>query len=169
MANSLALPSASKLATKKEETRSLVFTIGLLTVLSALIGGGFGLSIVSSIEERVEKKYKTLPETAANESPYTGNIAIRKIAPVITNLVNSENDWIRLEASIIYKPTYDLNADVLSAEVRQDLLSYLRTISLAQIQGPSGLLHVREDLNERAKLRSKGVIQELVLETLVVQ
>jgi flagellar FliL protein len=31
------------------------------------------------------------------------------------------------------------------------------------------LLHLREDLNERVKLRSKGTIQELVLETLIVQ
>jgi flagellar FliL protein len=53
--------------------------------------------------------------------------------------------------------------------MRQDILSYIRTMSLAQIQGPSGLLHLREDLNERARLRSKGVIQELVLETLIVQ
>jgi flagellar protein FliL len=49
------------------------------------------------------------------------------------------------------------------------MLAYLRTLSLAQIQGPSGLLHLREDLNERVKMRSKGVVQELVLETLIVQ
>ena len=61
------------------------------------------------------------------------------------------------------------NPDVMAGEIRQDILAYLRTLSLAQIQGPSGLLHLREDLNERVKLRSKGVIQELVLETLIVQ
>jgi flagellar FliL protein len=61
------------------------------------------------------------------------------------------------------------NPDVIAGEIRQDVLAYLRTLSLAQIQGPSGLLHLREDLNERVKLRSKGVIQELVLETLIVQ
>jgi flagellar FliL protein len=57
----------------------------------------------------------------------------------------------------------------MAGEIRQDVLAYLRTLSLAQIQGPSGLLHLREDLNERVKLRSKGVIQELVLESLIVQ
>ena len=87
----------------------------------------------------------------------------------MTNLAGSDNDWVRLEASIVYKSGEEQHPDVLASETRQDILAYMRTVSLAQIQGPSGLLHLREDLNERARLRSKGVIQELVLETLVVQ
>jgi flagellar FliL protein len=169
MAANLALPPASGQTGAKEGTKSLILTLGLLTILSALVGGGFGLAIVSSIEKRVEEKYKDLPQKPANASPYVGDIAIKKLAPVVTNLTGSESDWIRLEASIVYKGGKDVNADILGAEARQDVLGYLRTLSLAQVQGPSGLLHVREDLNERVKLRSKGEIQELVLETLVVQ
>jgi len=169
MAGNLALPGASGQAGGKEGARSLALTLGLLTLLSALIGGGFGLAIVSSIEKRFEEKYKDLPSKPGNSSPYVGDIAIKRIAPVVTNLLNSESDWVRLEASIVYKPEKDVNPDVVAAEARQDILGYLRTVSLSQIQGPSGLLHVREDLNERVKLRSKGMIQELVIETLVVQ
>jgi len=168
MAENLALPSPSR-QPSKEGNKSLLLTLGLLTLLSALVGGGFGLSIVSNIEQRVEDKYKALPQKQANQSPYVGDIAIKKLAPVVTNLAGSGTDWVRLEASIIYKGGLEFNPDVVVAEARQDILAYLRTISLAQIQGPSGLLHVREDLNERVKLRSKGMIQELVLETLVVQ
>ena len=138
-------------------------------LLSAAIGGGFGLVMVSGIEERVEEKYKALPQKAEIASPYTGNIAIKKLAPVVTNLTGSESDWVRVEASMFNKPGDEQNPDVLVSETRQDILSCIRTMSLAQIQGPSGLLHLREDLNERASLRSKGVIQELVLETPIVQ
>lgn len=168
MAENRALPSPSGRAAK-EDKRSLLMTLGLLTLLAAFIGGGFGLGLVSSIERRVEKKYQSPPEKAVEPSAYKGNISIKKLAPVVTNLAGSETDWIRLEASIVYKDVMEFNPDVLAAETRQDVLAYLRTISLAQIQGPSGLLHVREDLNERAKLRSNGLIYELVLETLVVQ
>lgn len=169
MAENLALPAAAGPAEKKEGAKALILTLGLLTLLSALIGGGFGLAIVSNIERRVEEKFKALPQTPDNTSPYVGDISIRKLSPVVTNLMGSDSDWIRLEASIVYKGGQEINADVMAAQTRQDVLAYLRTLSLAQIQGPSGLLHVREDLNERVKLRSKGLIQELVLETLVVQ
>lgn len=144
-------------------------TLGVLTMLSAAIGGGFGLVMVSGIEKRVEEKYKAASEKTETASPYTGNMAIKKLAPVVTNLAGSESDWVRVEASIVYKRGDDQNADVMAGETRQDILAYIRTMSLAQIQGPSGLLHLREDLNERVRLRSNGVIQELVLETLVVQ
>ncbi len=168
MAGNLTLPSPSGTAAK-EGTRSLLFTLGVLTLLSVLVGGGFGLSIVSSIERRVEAKYNDLPQKPVEESIYTSDITIRKLAPVVTNIAGSETDWIRLEASIIYKSGIEFNSEVLAAETRQDVLAYLRTVSLAQIQGPSGLLHLREDLNERARIRSNGFIQEFVLETLVVQ
>jgi len=146
-----------------------LITLGLLTLLSALIGGGFGLLMVSGIEKRVEEKYKALPQKDEAASPYSGNIAIKRLAPVVTNLTGSASDWVRVEASIVFKADGAQNPDVLAGETRQDVLAYIRTLSLAQIQGPSGLLHLREDLNERVRLRSKGVIQELVLETLIVQ
>lgn len=169
MAENLALPSPSRRTSEKEGVKNLLLTLGLLTLLSALVGGGFGLSIVSNIEKRVEEKYASQAVQELERSPYTGDITIKKLAPVVTNLAGSETDWIRLEASIVYKAGFEFNPDLVAAEARQDILAYLRTVTLAQIQGASGLLHVREDLNERVKLRSKGTIQELVLETLVVQ
>jgi flagellar FliL protein len=169
MAKALELPAPSGSAPSKGGSLRWLLTLGLLTLLSAAIGGGFGLVMVSGIEKQVEEKYKALPPKSEVVSPYTGNIAIKKLAPVVTNLAGSETDWVRVEASIVYKPADEQHPDVLVSETRQDILSYIRTMSLAQIQGPSGLLHLREDLNERARLRSKGVIQELVLETLIVQ
>ncbi|WP_114943971.1 flagellar basal body-associated FliL family protein [Microvirga calopogonii] len=169
MAKALELPAPAGSAPSKEGSLRWLLTLGLLTLLSAAVGGGFGLVMVSGIERQVEEKYKALPQKPEVVSPYKGNIAVKKLAAVVTNLAGSESDWVRLEASIVYKPGEEQHPDVLASETRQDILSYMRTVSLAQIQGPSGLLHLREDLNERARLRSKGVIQELVLETLVVQ
>ena len=48
-------------------------------------------------------------------------------------------------------------------------LAYLRTLSMAQIEGASGLQHLREDLNERVAIRTKGAVRELIVESLVVQ
>lgn len=169
MAKALELPAPADSAPTREGSLRWLLTLGLLTLLSAAIGGGFGLVMVSGIEKRVEEKYKALPAKSEVVSQYAGNIGIKKLTPVVTNLAGSDSDWVRVEASIVYKVGEDQNPDIMAGEIRQDILSYIRTLSLAQIQGPSGLLHLREDLNERVKLRSKGVIQELVLETLIVQ
>ncbi|WP_052763752.1 flagellar basal body-associated FliL family protein [Microvirga massiliensis] len=69
----------------------------------------------------------------------------------------------------VAKTSADGANDVWASEIRQDTLAYLRTVSLAQIQGPSGLLHLREDLNERVQIRSKGAVKELVIQALIVQ
>jgi flagellar FliL protein len=59
--------------------------------------------------------------------------------------------------------------DLLAAEIGEDLLGFMRTLSVAQIGGASGLQHLREDLNERASTRSEGLVRELIVQTLVVQ
>jgi flagellar FliL protein len=169
MAKALELPAPPDHKAAKEGSFRWLLTLGLLTLLSAAIGGGFGLVMVSGIEKQIEEKYKALPSKPEVASPYSGDIAIKKLAPVVTNLAGSGSDWVRLEASIVYKAREEQNPEVMAGETRQDILGYIRTLSLAQIQGPSGLLHLREDLNERVKLRSKGAVQELVLETLIVQ
>jgi flagellar FliL protein len=49
------------------------------------------------------------------------------------------------------------------------MVAYVRTITLAQLEGASALEHLREDLNERAALRTDGAVSEVVIQTLVVQ
>jgi hypothetical protein len=42
---------------------------------------------------------------------------------------------------------------VLRKRIEDDFLSLLRTLTLAHLEGGLGLQHLREDLNERAKVR----------------
>jgi flagellar protein FliL len=156
--------------TKSNGGVHLILTVLLLTALAVGLGGGFGVLMVSNIEAMVLAKHVAESEAKKTSgSPYSGDISLKAVAPVVTNLASSENDWIRLEASIVFKSSIQVNPDLMAAETRQDLLAYLRTVSIAQIQGPSGLLHLRDDLNERVRLRSKGNIQELIVESLVIQ
>lgn len=167
--DTLALPNSGNAANKGGRF-GWALTLVLLTLLAVGLGGGVGVLMVSEFERAVLAKHRAETEASnVSASPYSGAISLRSVAPVVTNLANSETDWIRLESSIVFKSGTDLNPDIMVAETRQDLLAFLRTVSLAQIQGPSGLLHLREDLNERVRLRSKGSIQELIVESLVVQ
>jgi flagellar FliL protein len=148
---------------------TFIVTLVVLSVLAAAIGGGAGFLMLPGVEKMVLEKHQAKEEKRTVTGRYTGAIAMSKLAPVITNLASAENDWVRLEASIVYKNGSVKSTDVLESEIRQDSMAFLRSLSLAQIQGPSGLQHLREDLNERARIRSKGEVQELIIETLVVQ
>ena len=49
-------------------------------------------------------------------------------------------------------------SNALAAAIAEDIVAYLRTVPLAQLEGPSGFLHLREDLNDRARIRSGGKV-----------
>jgi len=168
MARSPVPASQSKTASAKGGKGWLV-TLAVLTPLAVATGGAFGIYVVSTVEKAVDEKNKDQQEKASQVLAYSGDLVLKAVAPVVTNLSGSSDVWIRLESSIVFTNGALQNPDVVTAEIRQDMLAYLRTLSLPQIQGASGLQHLREDLNERVALRSKGLVRELIVETLVVQ
>jgi flagellar FliL protein len=145
-----------------------ILTLLIMTAISVVTGGGFGLVVASSVERAVEARVKAEAQKEVPATPYSGDIVLKALAPVVTNLASSDDAWVRLESALVMNST-DGASDVLAGEIRQDILAYLRTVSLAQIQGPSGLLHLRADLNERLQIRSKDAVKELVIQALIVQ
>lgn len=149
---------------------SLVSTIVAVLVLTiAAAGGGgflgmqlFGL-VDSAVKEKAHAKSETLPEEIA------ASYSVRSIPPIITNLGNPSSVWLRLEAMLIFDGEMPADAEVLAAQISGDSLAFLRTVQLRQIEGASGLLHLREDLTERAKIRSEGRVKEFVIQALAVE
>ena len=86
----------------------------------------------------------------------------------MTNIASPERTWIRLEASIVLDGEA-ADAKGLAATITEDTVAYLRTLSLPLIEGSSGLLHLREDLNDRARIRSGGKVRDLIIHTLIVE
>ena len=91
------------------------------------------------------------------------------LPPIVTNLGAPQDTWVRLEGSIIFDPKTLPHPEAVAGQIGDDVLAYLRTVSLHQLEGPIGLENVRQDLNERAAIRSGGKVRELVIRTLVVQ
>ena len=75
---------------------------------------------------------------------------------------------MRVEASIVVDPTKVEDQTVLAAAISADTLAFLRSLELAQIEGARGLLHLREDLKERAQLRSPAV-DDYIIQSLIAQ
>lgn len=143
-------------------------TMILLTLLSAGTGGLLGLHLFTAAQQVVEAKRKP-PNERPNPLPYVGSAHLRRLPPVVTNLAAPANTWARVEASIVFDKLNEEEVTIMAARIGEDLVSYMRTVSLPQIEGARGLQYLREDLNERATVRSGGKVRELIIETLVVQ
>jgi flagellar FliL protein len=76
--------------------------------------------------------------------------------------------WIRLEASLVFD-TIPVDAETLSARISEDIVGFLRTVSMKQIEGATGFQNLSEDLNERVRVRSNGRVRELIIQGLIVE
>jgi flagellar FliL protein len=105
----------------------------------------------------------------AVRAPGQSKMQLKELPPVITNLGTPETSWVRLQASIVYDVKAVPQPDLLVTELMSDLVAFLRTISLASIEGPEGLRRLHEDLSERAAIRSEGRVREFIIQALVIQ
>jgi flagellar FliL protein len=113
-------------------------------------------------------------EPAVKGEPTPGGVVpaasgLFEMPPIVTNIGSPKDTWIRLEASIVFDAKTVEHPEALAEDIAGDELAYLRTVSLTQVEGPIGLENIRQDLNERAAIRSGGKVSELVIRTLVVQ
>jgi|APMI01.1.fsa_nt_gi flagellar FliL protein len=144
--------------------KSGVVGIIVATLLAAMIGGGHGFGMAKWAATPKGPPKADKPEAAAS-----AEMILRELAPIVTNLANSSDSWVRLEGGILIEAAAAKQSDALAAQIGTDILAYLRTLSIAQLQGANGLAFLREDLNERIRQRSQGKAREIVIQTLVVQ
>lgn len=88
------------------------------------------------------------------------------LGAITTNLAAPSDVWVRMEASIVLDEPQD---EELPGIIQQDLLAYLRTVKMHQIEGASGLRHLREDIEERAAIRSGGHVKRVLIKTLLFE
>jgi len=149
-------------------TMKWLATMLALTLVAVAGGGAIGSYLVASIKRSVESKVKPDTTLAAEAKPVS-DLNLRELPPVVTNLAEPPDAWVRVQASIVFDPKVVVKPDVLAAQISEDIMGFMKTVSLTQIGGASGLQHLREDLNERAAIRSDGKVRELIIEALVVQ
>lgn len=145
---------------------SMILTVALLAGLTAVAGGGgwfFG-GIVAPQEEPAAAAAHA--DEAEGEGETEEQVRIVDLDPITTNLAYPSENWVRLEIALLFA---DLPDTALAQTIHQDILAYLRTVSLQQIEGPRGFQHLREDLVERVALRSEGKVPDLMFRTFVIE
>lgn len=153
-------------STKPAGKGGLVITLGALTVIACVGGGLVGKLMVARLHAT-----STAPasQEASKGPTYGEDIEVHELPAIITNLGEPATMRVRLQVSIVYPKKGVENAAVLMAEVGEDLVAFMKTVSLGQIEGASGLHNLSEDLNDRAATRSQGKVREVIIETLVMQ
>lgn len=111
-------------------------------------------------EAEGKKKDEGLPHLATEEN------GVVQLEAITTNLAFPADRWVRLEVAVLFKDKPDEKTAEL---IHQDILSYLRTVTLQQIEGPRGFQYLKEDLQERADLVSEGRVSRLLFRTFVIE
>jgi flagellar FliL protein len=148
--------------------KQFIVAMLIVTALAGASGGLYGLRVAAPGSEHPEKEMRAEDKPAA-AAGLQANSGLIDIPPVVTNLSVPQDTWIRLEASLVFDEKAVPHPDALGAEVAGDILAFLRTTTLTQIQGIAGLQNLRQDLNERVAIRSNGAVKELIIRTLVLQ
>ena len=95
-----------------------------------------------------------------------GQPAVVPLAPITTNLAAPADTWIRMELALRFS---DVPEPGMTDTIAQDLLAFLRTVKLHQLQGASGFAHLMADLEERAQIRSAGKVTRVFVRALIVE
>jgi flagellar FliL protein len=160
--------AAPAAAPKRASLLILIAAMAALTALGAGSGGLLGLHLRGKMESKVEAKAEAAagPEV---KGAYPAGVGLRPLTPVVTNLAGPEHTWIRLEAALVMEGDQSPEAKMLAAQVAEDIVAFLRTVPLSQVQGASGFQHLREDLKDRVRVRSDGKVQDLVIQALIIE
>jgi flagellar FliL protein len=147
------------------------FILGLLAATALAAGGGvfFGMKIAALAEKVAAKHEAQAPIIEAVAKSVPEGAIVKPIPPIVTSLAEPDHTWLRMEASIILEKQDQKDGDVLAAQLGEDIMAFIRTVTLAQIQGPSGFQHLREDLSERLRIRTGGRVRQILIQTLIFE
>jgi flagellar FliL protein len=101
---------------------------------------------------------------SGEETPHSDTLI--PLAAVTTNIASPSDVWVRMEVSIVLD---EPQSEELPGIIQQDLLSYIRTVKMHEIEGASGFRHLRENLEERAAIRSDGHVKQVLIRTLLFE
>ena len=143
--------------------------IGVVLVLAAIAGAG-GYVLVKHAMQVATDKINQDTATAKKQitAEYSGTMQTLALPQVITNLATPDS-WVRIEATLVYDGAGGNLPASLPAEITEDILAMMRTLTLGHMAGPSGFLHLKGDLVERAFQRSEGRVIDVLILSLVFE
>ncbi|MBX3573869.1 MAG: flagellar basal body-associated FliL family protein [Mesorhizobium sp.] len=115
-----------------------------------------------------EKKEGGHGEASEPEDPAAADLArgVMNLPAITTNLAAPSDTWIRVELAAVFEGETD---PTIADTIHQDILAYLRTVKLHQVEGASGFLHLKDDIRERSRIRGEGKVKDVLIRTIVFE
>ena len=156
---------------KKSGMMMTIVAVAIVTVIAGAGGwflGGMLAPVVAppkpvekaAAEGEKKKEGEGLPLLSAEEE------GVVQLEPITTNIGYPSDTWVRLEIALLFKEKPDPK---VAETIHQDIMVYLRTVTLQQIEGPRGFQYLKEDLEERADILSEGKISKILFRAFVIE
>ncbi|MBS0253115.1 MAG: flagellar basal body-associated FliL family protein [Proteobacteria bacterium] len=157
---------------KKDEPNSgggFVIAALIAIVLGAVGGGAYGYLLMPDAKpQNSEPTDKAAPPGSPTAGRFPSDAIELAIPSVITDLNSKPAVRARLDVSIIVVHGTP-QTTTLVGEVREDVIAYLKGLSIDDIQGVRGFQNLREQLDDRARVRGRGAILGLLIGGLVLE
>ncbi|ABM45378.1 hypothetical protein H704_01024 [Bartonella bacilliformis Peru38] len=160
-------PKQEEATVNKDNSVKTLLIVGLILTLIAGAAGWF-LSLWVSQEIRQTSGASKDSSIAIPASKIMADTHTVVLPPLVTNMASPEKAWIRVEIALIVKSGETISSTEV-ANISSDFLAFLRQITIDQVKGPSGLMHLRSDLFDRAKIRSGDKISNILISNLVIE
>lgn len=151
----------------------------LMTLLAAVAGFGANMALETMRQQDTAGQHASDAEQHANghgdtndggddavQKRQVGDLTTVELPVIITNLAAPSGTWIRLELAVRFHSSPE---PTLIEDIHQDLMAFVRTMQLEQISGPSGYMHFKSDLAERAAIRSEGTADSVLIKVLLFE
>ncbi|GAA4119298.1 flagellar basal body-associated FliL family protein [Aminobacter aganoensis] len=152
---------------------SFVVQVGILFLMTgAAIGmgwvsGGYLYGEAKPVEQVAAEQAKPhAAKEGTDPAAAEGASTLVQLPAITSNLAAPDSMWVRLELSLVLDAPQPPD---LAERVHQDLLAFVRTLRIHQVQGASALRHLKTDLDERAAIRSDGHVKEVLIRTLLFE
>ncbi|ALE02962.1 flagellar basal body-associated FliL family protein [Bartonella ancashensis] len=160
-------PMQEKTTTKENHS---VVTLLIVGVILTLIAGASGWFFGIWIDQKRILTSDNSKEASVQKSVdrVIGSSHVIALPPIVTNIAEPETAWIRAEIFLVVQSGQTISS-ILVSDISNDFLAFLHQVTIDQIEGPSGLMNLRADLFDRAKIRSDNKISNILISQLVIE
>jgi flagellar FliL protein len=141
----------------------------LVFLVVVLIGAGSGTMHAYLQQTSQPGTANSAPEKVAVAAPGVKSETSVRLAPIVANLALPEGMWIRIDVILVTTDKARKDVETLSANVAQDFLAYLQTLSISDLEGSHSLSFLRQEFIERARIRSENKVKDVLLNAMVIQ
>lgn len=155
---------------------SIALALAIVTLIAGGAGTGFAFTLLKPnkslpIATPTPPPEHHEPAAAANKAQtnrFPADAVEVALEPIVTALGPKADRKMRLEASIIMTKEA-ATSSTLRTELIEDIVIFLNSVTAEDISGTRGLQNLREDLDDRARIRGRGTVLGLLISGFVLE